>query len=58
VLPAARRFRELGAATGEEIATLEVVETVPRQLQAAELTAVLQPDEPPPTLPRVVQTEL
>ena len=32
VLPAARRFRELGAVAGEEIPLLEAVEQEPRQL--------------------------
>src|SRR5215831_10762032 len=32
VLPAARRFKELGAASGSEIATIEPVDTQPRQL--------------------------
>ena len=32
VLPAARRFKELGAATGEEIELLEGLDTTPRQL--------------------------
>ena len=34
VMPAARRFRELGAATGEEIPPLEPLTTAPRTLQA------------------------
>jgi len=38
VLPAARRFKELGAGGGEEIPTLEPVETTPRALTATELT--------------------
>ncbi len=37
VLPAARRFKELGAATGDEIATIEPVDTQPRQLTVSEL---------------------
>ena len=32
VLPAARRFKDLGAASGSEIATIEPVDTQPRQL--------------------------
>jgi DNA recombination protein RmuC len=36
VLPAARKFRELGAATGEEIPELEPVEIAPRALAAPE----------------------
>jgi len=37
VLPAARRFKELGAASGEEIAIIEPVDTQPRQLTILEL---------------------
>jgi len=58
VLPAARRFRELGVGTGEEIAALDVVEQLPRQLQAPELTAVIPPEPPAAAQPRVIQTEL
>src|SRR5207302_108074 len=36
VLPAARRFKELGAATGEEIPLLEPVDRAPRQLNATD----------------------
>jgi DNA recombination protein RmuC len=36
VLPAARRFRDLGAATGDEIPALASVETTPRALVAPE----------------------
>ncbi len=42
VLPSARRFRELGAAGGEELPELEPVETQPRQLSAPESDS---PDE-------------
>lgn len=38
VLPAARRFRDLGAATGNEIPALSPVETTPRTLAAPETT--------------------
>ena len=38
VLPAARRFKELGAAPGDDIAVVEPVETTPRALSAPELT--------------------
>ena len=41
VLPAARRFRELGAAPGEEIPQVEPVQTTPRILQAPELRTLL-----------------
>lgn len=37
VLPAARRFRDLGAATGTEIASLRPIETAPRTLALPEL---------------------
>jgi DNA recombination protein RmuC len=37
VLPAARRFRELGAATGNDIPVLEPIEVAPRALSAPEL---------------------
>jgi DNA recombination protein RmuC len=37
VLPAARRFKELGVASGEEIAVIEPVDTQPRQLSVVEL---------------------
>ena len=37
VLPAARRFKELGAASGSEIVTIEPVDTQPRQLAIAEV---------------------
>jgi len=37
VLPAARRFKDLGAATGSEITTLSPVETTPRTLADQEM---------------------
>ena len=37
VLPAARRFKELGVASGEEIAVIEPVDTQPRQLTMLEI---------------------
>jgi len=37
VLPAARRFKDLGVASGDEIPVLEPVETIPRALSAPEL---------------------
>jgi DNA recombination protein RmuC len=37
VLPAARRFKELGAGSGDEIAVIEPVDTQPRQLTILEL---------------------
>lgn|GEM_PF-305643 len=39
ILPSARRFADLGAADGKEIETLEVVDSVPRSLQALESAA-------------------
>jgi DNA recombination protein RmuC len=36
VLPSARRFRDLGAATGDELAQLAPVEQAPRQPDAPE----------------------
>jgi DNA recombination protein RmuC len=36
VLPAARRFRDLGAATGAEIPSLEAIDEQPRELTASE----------------------
>lgn len=39
VLPTARRFRDLGAGTGDEITILEAVDNVPRLPSAAELAA-------------------
>ena len=38
VLPSARRFRDLGAATGDELPELEPIETQPRQLTAPEVS--------------------
>jgi DNA recombination protein RmuC len=37
VMPAARRFKELGAASGDDIAVIEPVDTQPRQLTVLEL---------------------
>jgi DNA recombination protein RmuC len=37
VLPIARRFRDLGAASGDEIEVIEMVDTVPRMPSASEL---------------------
>ena len=42
VFPAARRFRELGVATGQEIGMIEPVETTPRALTPPE---PLDPEE-------------
>jgi DNA recombination protein RmuC len=40
VLPAARRFRELGAAGGEDIETLEMIEKVTRGLESGEASVL------------------
>ena len=39
VLPAARRFKDLGAASGEELPIVQPIETSPRALSAPEFTA-------------------
>ena len=46
VLPAARRFRDLGAAIGEELTTLEPVDTQPHQISIPELPRQLDVAEP------------
>jgi len=45
VLPAARKFKELGAAPGEEIPMLEPLEHTPRELTGPELNST-SPDNP------------
>jgi len=45
VLPAARRFRDLGAASGDEIPTLEPVDQSPRELSAPEFPRQLDAPE-------------
>jgi len=45
VLPAARRFKDLGAATGEEILALEPVDLTPRQLNASDVPRQLEADD-------------
>lgn len=57
VLPSARRLRSLGAGTGEEIDAVEVINHQTRQLNAPDLV-MHDEDEPPPNVPRVIQTEL
>jgi DNA recombination protein RmuC len=41
VLPAARRFKELGAAPGPDIEELKTIQTVPRALQSPDLAPLL-----------------
>ena len=57
VLPSARKLRTLGAGTGEEIDTLEVINHQTRELNAPDLVMPVE-DEPPASVPRVIQTEL
>ena len=45
VLPAARRFKDLGAATGEDILPLEPVDLAPRQLNASDVPRQLEADD-------------
>jgi DNA recombination protein RmuC len=46
VLPAARKFRDLGAATGDDIDALKVINQVPRSLAAPELPGLVEPVDP------------
>src|SRR6476620_4020376 len=46
VLVAARRFRELGAAHGEEIPEVQVVDKATRELQAPEIRGLFDEEEP------------
>jgi DNA recombination protein RmuC len=43
VLVSARRFKELGAAAGDEIADIEPVESTPRHLQGEQLALIEGP---------------
>jgi hypothetical protein len=48
VLPSARRFRDLGAATGDDIVPLTALDQLPRPLTAPEYPQQLTtPDTPP-----------
>lgn len=59
VLPSARKFKDLGAATGDDIDALESVDQQARELQAPELTAGLTREPAEQQLPpRAIQTEL
>ena len=58
VLPAARKFRDLGAVTSDEIVTLEAIDQLASQLQTPELAAGIDDTEPLPiTTVRAIQTE-
>jgi DNA recombination protein RmuC len=58
VLPSARKFRELGAVSNEDIPPLEAVDQQARSLQAPELASLVQKDEEPAPPVRAIQTEL
>ncbi len=46
VLPAARRFKELGAGTSDDIPELEAIDRVPETVQAPELLPLFNPTRP------------
>lgn len=52
VLPGARKLRDLGAASGEEIPPVDSVDTQPRQLASPEVPRQLSTTDPPPEEPR------
>lgn len=59
VLPAARKFKDLGAVTGEEIFPLEALDQQASRLQTPELASGIFDDEPAAAIPpRAIQTEL
>jgi DNA recombination protein RmuC len=58
VLPSARKFRDLGAVTTDEIPQLESVDQQARSLQAPELAGLLDKDDEPVAPVRAIQTEL
>lgn len=59
VLPAARKFRELGAGSGDELGSIDAVERQPLRLGAADLThGVDGEEEVVEPGPRIIQTEL
>jgi DNA recombination protein RmuC len=58
VLPSARKFRDLGAVTTDEIPQLESVDQQARSIQAPELAGLLGRDEEPAPPVRAIQTEL
>jgi len=58
VLPSARKFRDLGAVTTDEIPQLESVDQQARSIQAPELVNIVRKDEEPAPPVRAIQTEL
>ena len=58
VLPSARKFKELGAVSTDDILPLDTVDQQARELQSPELTTGLTREDEPPPLPRAIQTEL
>jgi DNA recombination protein RmuC len=58
VLPSARKFKELGAVSGDDIPILDSLDHQARDLQSAEMIAGIAKDEEPTPAPRVIQTEL
>ncbi len=58
VLPAARKFRDLGAVTEDPIPSLETLDQQASRLQTPELAAGIPDDEILTPSPRVIQTEL
>ncbi|HSK17829.1 MAG TPA: DNA recombination protein RmuC [Longimicrobiales bacterium] len=58
VLPSARKFRDLGAVTTDEIPQLESVDQQARSIQAPELAGLIGKDEEPAPPVRAIQTEL
>jgi DNA recombination protein RmuC len=59
VLPAARKFKDLGAVSGEDILSLDALDHQASRLQTPELAAGVAEEEPvTPPAPRAIQTEL
>ena len=58
VLPSARKFRDLGAVSTDEIPQLEGVDLQARSVQAPDMALLVQKDEEPLPPPRAIQTEL